>query len=78
MVRSFITLQQQNISIVVTQNYVGKKIEVIAFAIEEGQEEHEVLPINTMAQFWGTMSNETSSDLQEQTKISRNEWDKNI
>jgi len=78
MVRTLITPQQQHISILVPQNYVGKKIEVIAFAIDEAQQEQEVLPINTMAQFWGTMSNETASDLQEQTKISRNEWDKNI
>lgn len=78
MVRTLITPQQQNITILVPQNYVGKKIEVIAFAIDEGQQEQVVLPVNTMAQFWGTMSNETANDLHEQTKFSRNEWDKNI
>lgn len=78
MIRTLITPHQQNISILVPQSYVGKKIEIIAFVIDEGQQEQEVLPINTMAQFWGAMSNETAKNLQEQTKISRNEWDKNI
>jgi len=78
MVRTVVTPNNKTIHFDIPQNYVGKKIEVIAFAIGEGEEEQEVLPVNTMAQFWGTMSNATASDLHEQIKISRKEWDKNI
>ena len=35
MVRTLITPQQQNISIALSQNYVGRKVEVIAFPIDE-------------------------------------------
>ncbi len=78
MVRTIVTPNSKTIQFEIPQNYVGKKIEVIAFAIGEGEEEQEVLPKNTMAQFWGVMSNTTANDLHEQIKKSRNEWDKNI
>ncbi len=35
MIRTLITPQQQNISINLPQNYVGKQVEVIAFTIDE-------------------------------------------
>lgn len=35
MIRTVITPQQQNISIDLPQNYIGKKVEVIAFTIDE-------------------------------------------
>ena len=78
MVRSVITPINQIIQFEIPENYVGKKIEVIVFEIGEGQKEKEAMPINTMAQFWGTMSKATADDLSEQIKISRSEWDKNI
>ena len=35
MIRTVITPQQQNISIDLPEEYIGKKVEVIAFTIEE-------------------------------------------
>ena len=35
MIRTVITPQQQNISIDLPQDYIGKKVEVIAFTVEE-------------------------------------------
>ena len=78
MIRTVVIPDNQTIHFDIPKNYVGKKIEVIAFAIDEAQQEQEALPVNTMAQFWGVMSNATADDLNEQIKISRNEWDKNI
>jgi type 1 glutamine amidotransferase len=78
MIRTVITPNTQTIHFNIPKNYVGKKIEVIAFAIDEAQQQQDILPVNTMAQFWGTISNETTKDLHEQIKIGRNEWDKNI
>jgi plasmid replication initiation protein len=43
MIRTLITPQQQNISIDLPQNYVGKKVEVIAFTIDEAFAEPRVL-----------------------------------
>lgn len=79
MVRTVVIPNNKTIHFDIPQNYVGKKIEVIAFAIDEGEEEaQEVLPVNTMSQFWGVMSNTVADDLNEQIKLSRNEWDQNI
>ncbi len=36
MIRTVITPQQQDISIHIPKNFVGKQVEVIAFTIEEG------------------------------------------
>lgn len=43
MIRTLITPQQQNISIDLPLNYVGKKVEVIAFTIDEAFTEQIVL-----------------------------------
>ena len=76
MVRTVVTPNNKTVHFGIPQNYVGKKIEVIAFAIGEGEQEQEVVPVNTMAQFWAKMSNTTADDLHEQIKIKRKEWDK--
>lgn len=78
MVRTVLTPKSQTIHFEIPENYVGKKIEIIAFTLDEEQQEKPPITINTMAQFWGTMSNETADDLNEQIKIGRNEWDRNI
>lgn len=78
MIRKVITPDNQTIQFSIPESYVGKKIEVIAFAIDEGKHEQEKLPVSTMAQFWGAMGKETADDLHDQIKRSRNEWDKNI
>lgn len=38
MIRTIITPQNQNVSIQIPKNYIGKKVEFIAFAIDEPQE----------------------------------------
>lgn len=39
MIRTVVTPQQQNISINVPKNFVGKQVEVIAFTIDEATKE---------------------------------------
>lgn len=39
MIRTLVTSQQQNIFILVPQNYVGKQIEVLLYAADEVKEE---------------------------------------
>ena len=70
MIRAVITPSSETISFDIPKNYVGKKIEVIVFSIDEGLQ---ALPEkNTMGQFWGVMSNETADDLRKQIEQSRN------
>jgi hypothetical protein len=76
MVKTSITPQQRDIFLSVPQNYVGKKLEILLYAVEELTEEPHKK--NTMAQFWGKISDETAEDLHEQVNQSRKEWERNI
>ena len=76
MIRTIITPQQADILISVPPQYIGKKLEVLLYAVEEITEE--VAPPVTMAQFWGILSDEAAQDLREASVKSREEWDRNI
>ena len=77
MIRTHITPQNANISIVVPQNYVGKKVEVLLYTIDELEEE---IPnkANTMSVYKGLLSAEEAKELQQQVAQSREEWNNNI
>lgn len=55
MVRTVITPQQQNISITVPENYIGKQIEVLLYAVDELNTEEkrlrQIMLLNTKASF---------------------------
>ena len=55
--------------------YIGKKLEVLLYAVEEITEE--APKPTTMAQFWGILSKETADDIMQRAEESRNEWDRN-
>jgi hypothetical protein len=79
MIRTTITPQQQNISILVPQNYVGKKIEVLLYAIDEllEEEEKKATP-NNAAKFKGLFSKEEGEKFNNYINQVRNEWERNI
>jgi len=76
MLRTSITPEQRDILLSVPQEYVGKKIEVLMYAIEEIVEE---LPRKvTMADFWGKLSDESAQKIHDNVKQMRNEWEHDI
>lgn len=75
MIRTIITPQQADVLISVPPQYIGKKLEVLLYAVEEITEE--VASPATMAQFWGILSKETAQDILQRSGESRNEWDQN-
>ena len=77
MIRINITPQQDEVIISVPPYYIGKKLEVLMYAVEEITE-IQSKPITTMAQFWGILSDETAQDIRQHSEESRNEWDRNI
>ena len=76
MIRTSITPQQADILISIPPQYIGKKLEVLLYAIEEITEETQ--PPATMAQFWGILSKKTAQDILHRAEESRNEWDQNF
>lgn len=75
MIRTIITPENQDLYLHIPESYVGKKIEVIAFAVDEAAIEPKKMK---MADFWGTISDETAAELHKETTDSRNDWENRL
>ena len=76
MVRTIITPENNHLSLSIPNSYVGKKIEVLYYALDEIKEEETPVKANTMARFRGILTAEEANQLQEYVKKSREEWDR--
>ena len=78
MLRTIVTPENQNVSIHVPEEYVGRQIEILMYATNEV---HAELPIATKKQkpsdFAGTLSKEDALRLLNDVEQSRNEWERN-
>ena len=79
MIRTIITPENQDVSIHIPENYIGKKIEVLLYAVEE-LEEQEGQKKKKTANFRGALklSDEQYNDFQAHLKDIRNEWHNDI
>ena len=75
MVRTIITPDNTNVNLSIPSDYVGRKIEVMYYPVDELIEEKPLTP-KTMASFRGLLSEAEGNELQEHIKRSRNEWDR--
>ncbi len=73
MVRTVLTPDKAAVLLAIPPQYIGKKLEVLLYAVEELTETAQP---NTMAQFWDTLSDESAQDLRTQIEASRQEWDR--
>jgi hypothetical protein len=75
MVRTIIIPDNTNVNLSIPSDYVGRRIEVMYYPVDELMEEK---PLNTknMALFRGILSKEEGNELQEYVKKSREEWDR--
>ena len=78
MVRTLVTPEQQNISIHVPQNYVGKQIEVLMYAVDELVDEEKKVIVNNAGKYKGILTKEEAVKFNDYIKQARNEWDSNI
>lgn len=77
MLRKIIHTQQNPVLVLdLPKNLQGRRIEVIAFAIEE-EAAADSKPA-TMADFLGTLSPENAESLHQHAKQARNEWDRDF
>jgi hypothetical protein len=75
MIRTVVTPDKQDINLHIPKSYVGKKIEVIVFSIDEADSEPKKM---TMSDFWGTISDETAAKLHKETTDSRDSWEERL
>ena len=75
MIRTLIIPQQQNISIQVPKNYVGKQIEVLLYAVDELEEE-KITTSNNASKYKGIFSKEEGEKFNQYLNQARSEWDR--
>jgi len=78
MIRTLITPDKQNVSIHIPENYIGKQLEVLLYAVDELDEQK--ITKEKPADFRGklNLTDEQYADFQTHLKKIRNEWDKDI
>ncbi|GEO11012.1 hypothetical protein [Segetibacter aerophilus] len=76
MTKTIITPANNNVLLAIPDSYIGKKIEVLMYAVEE-LSESTLLP-KTMSSYKGILTSEEAEQLQEYVKQSREEWDTSI
>lgn len=80
MVRTVLTPDNISVKLSIPRKYVGRKIEVIYYPIDEVIEEktETAKEPKTMAAFKGLLSEKEADELQEYVTKSREEWERDI
>lgn len=76
MIKTIATPLENSFNIAIPNQYIGKKLEIIIYALDEIMENK--IPKKTMADFWGTLSDESANDLNTRTIEGRNDWENRI
>lgn len=77
MIKTLAIPQNNSYNLAIPNNYIGKKIEIIFYALDEIVEEKDK-PKKTMADFCGILSDSDYSSLKEHTEQARTEWNRAI
>ena len=77
MIKTVATPQNSTYNLAIPTNYIGKKIEILFYAVDEIEEEEKPTK-KTMADFWGVLSDKDYLSLKESTENARKEWDRNL
>ena len=76
MVRTIVVPDDTHIELIVPADYVGKKVEVSFFLLDEitGPKPEG----STMGDFWGILSDESANAIRSEMRNSRGEWERDI
>ena len=78
MVRTIVTPENNLLSLSIPNSYVGKKIEVLYYAVDEVEEEAKPVKANNAARFKGLLTNEEADKYDAHLKQARTEWDREL
>jgi len=80
MLRTVITPDNSNIHLLIPNNYIGRKLEVLLYAIDELKEEQPLVIAKKRkpSDYAGCISKETAEAMLKNIEQSRNEWERNI
>ncbi|MFQ3576825.1 MAG: hypothetical protein SNJ77_10360 [Cytophagales bacterium] len=77
MVKTVVTPINNSYTLAIPNNYIGKKIEILYYALDEIEEE-KVKPKKTFANFTGVLSENDYQSLKAHTEQGRKEWNRDI
>jgi hypothetical protein len=78
MIKTYITPQDTDLHIPIPQDYVGKKLEVILFSVEETEIKPTPKKKINPSDFAGTLSKKNAAALLKHVEESRKEWERDI
>jgi hypothetical protein len=77
MVKTVITPQENTYPLIIPANYIGKKVEILIYSIDEFIENRGISE-KKPSDFFGTLSASDGEKFQNYVTNSRLEWDRNI
>ena len=78
MIKTIATPQNNSHNLAIPSKYIGKKIEILFYSLDEVMEEKVVSPKKTMADLWGKLSEETGNELNKQVEEGRKGWEERL
>ena len=78
MIRTIITPEKQDVSIHIPENYIGKKIEVLLYAVDELNEVDSLKKKSSDFRGALNLTDQQYTDFQNHLKNIRNEWERDI
>jgi hypothetical protein len=70
--------QNNSYNLAIPNKYIGKKIEILFYSLDEVMEEKVISPKKTMADLWGKLSEETGNELNKQVDEGRKGWEERL
>jgi hypothetical protein len=77
MIKTIAIPKNNTYNLAIPNNYIGKKIEILFYAIDEVAVEKSEGSKKTMADFSGVLSESDYQSLKEHTQDARKEWNRN-
>ncbi|MBC7388967.1 MAG: DUF2080 family transposase-associated protein [Opitutaceae bacterium] len=74
MIKTIVTPHSNSYNLTIPQNYIGKKIEILIYAIDEPIEQKPTVLKKGISELWGSLSDKTAYEIQKHVNESRNNW----
>jgi hypothetical protein len=78
MIKTIAIPQNNSYNLAIPNKYIGKKIEILFYSLDEVMEEKVISPKKTMADLWGKLSEETGNELNKQVEEGRKGWEERL
>ncbi|MDX2128517.1 MAG: hypothetical protein SFU91_05720 [Chloroherpetonaceae bacterium] len=78
MIKKILTPQQNSYNLSIPPNYIGKKIEILIYALDEVVPEKFASPKKTFSDFCGILSESDYQSLKAHSEEARKEWNRDI